>query len=227
MFFAGSVDQLEKTQKSNGVVQDDPEIVLRLLEKIDVLFSKIKVSPPDIAEVYGQVLSLLIRDLIPAKDVLTKVIKEMIISQPHYKVVAQILHQVSRDLVCAFSKLSELLFFQVFRSSIDAAYLPLLQDWLVCSLSNFLNLPQAKSIWCLSVIFVSATLNVHLLKIFSHILSLKAESDGGQVDPCLVHYFAVATQDFADKLTKSQKQVIVDCLTNSAHEIIQAVGRSL
>lgn len=85
---------MEKTQISNGVVQDDPEIVLRLLEKIDVLFSKIKVSPPDTAEVYGQVLSLLIRDLIPAKDVLTKVIKEMIISQPHYKVVAQILHQV-------------------------------------------------------------------------------------------------------------------------------------
>lgn len=130
-------------------------------------------------------------------------------------------------LFYAFAKLSELLFFQVFRSSIDAAYLPLLQDWLVCSLSNFLNLPQAKSIWCLSVIFVSATLNVHLLKIISHILSLKAESDGGQVDPCLVHYFAVATQDFADKLTKTQKQVIVDCLTNSAHEIIQAVGRSL
>lgn len=104
MFFAGSVDQLEKTQKSNGVVQDDPEIVLRLLEKIDVLFSKIKVSPPDIAAVYGQVLSLLIRDLIPAKDVLTKVIKEMIISQPHYKVVAQILHQVRRDLVLCICK---------------------------------------------------------------------------------------------------------------------------
>lgn len=116
--------------------------------------------------------------------------------------------------------------FKVFRSSIDAAYLPLLQDWLVCSLSNFLNLPQAKSIWCLSVIFVSASLNVHLLKIFSHILSIKG-GDGGQVDPCLVHYFAVATKDFADKLSKNQKQVIVDCLTNSAHEIIQTVGKCL
>lgn len=86
---------MEKTQRSNGVVQDDPETTLRLMEKVDVLFAKIKVSPPDVAQVYGQVLSQIIRDLIPSKDVLTKVIKEMIISQPHIQVVAQILHQVS------------------------------------------------------------------------------------------------------------------------------------
>lgn len=88
------MDQLEKTQKCNGVVQDDPETILRLMEKVDVLFAKIKVSAPETAHVYGQVLSLIVRDLIPAKDVLTKVIKEMLISQPHIEVVAQILHQV-------------------------------------------------------------------------------------------------------------------------------------
>ena len=96
-FISGSVDQLEKTQKSNGVVQDDPETILRLMEKVDVMFAKIKVSPPDTAKVYGQTLAFIVRDLIPAKDVLTKVIKELIISQPHIDVVAQILHQVRGD----------------------------------------------------------------------------------------------------------------------------------
>lgn len=94
--YIGSVDQLEKTQKANGVVvQDDPDTILRLMEKIDVLFAKIKVSPPDTAKVYGRVLALLVRDLVPAKDVLTKVVKELIVSQPHVTVVAQVLHQVS------------------------------------------------------------------------------------------------------------------------------------
>ena len=98
-FISGSVDQLEKTQKSNGVVQDDPETILRLMEKVDVMFAKIKVSPPDTAKVYGQTLAFIVRDLIPAKDVLTKVIKELIISQPHIDVVAQILHQVREESI--------------------------------------------------------------------------------------------------------------------------------
>lgn len=82
---------MEKTQKSNGVVQDEPETILRMVEKVDVLFGRIKVAPPATAAVYAQVLSIIIRDLLPAKDVLTKAIKELMISQP---VVAKILFQV-------------------------------------------------------------------------------------------------------------------------------------
>lgn len=175
-----------------------------------MLFAKIKVSPPDTARVYGQVLSLIVRDLIPAKDVLTKVIKEMIISQPHIEVVALILHQV-------------------FRSSIDAAYLPLLQDWLVSSLNNFLMLPsQQKAVWCLTVIFISASLNLHLLKIFPRVVQLgKGQQSGGSVDPCLVHYFAVATKDFYEKLTKPQKRMIVECFSSSAHDVVKDLGKIL
>lgn len=101
--YVGSVDQLERTQKANGVVQEDPDTMLRLMEKIDVLFAKVKVSPPAIARVYGRVLSLLVRDLVPAKDVLTKAIKELITSQPHVAVVAQILHQVGKGSLSLFA----------------------------------------------------------------------------------------------------------------------------
>lgn len=204
----GSVDQLEKTQKCNGVVQDDPETILRLSEKVDVLFAKIKVSAPDMALVYGRVLALIVRDLIPAKDVLTKTIKELISSQPHNHVVARILHQV-------------------FRSSIDAAYLPLLQDWLVSSLNNFLALGQTKAIWCLTVIFVSASLNVHLPKIFPHVLRLGESGAPHHLDPCLVRFFAVSTRDFHNKLTDVQKQMIVECFTSCTHPTIRSLGATI
>lgn len=118
---------------------------------------------------------------------------------------------------------------QVFRSSIDAAYLPLLQDWLVCSVNNFLPLSQTKAIWCLTVIFVSSSLNLHLLQMFPHLLRIiqqqKVEED--YIDPRLIHLFVVATKDFFDKLSKPQKQVIADCFSNSAHTTMQYLGRAL
>lgn len=180
------------------------------MEKIDVLFNKIKMSGPAVAQIYGLVLANLIRDLIPAKDVLTKVIKEMIITtQPHIDVMAQILHQV-------------------FRSSIDAAYLPLLQDWLVCSLRNFLSMNEQKAIWFLTVIFVSATLNVHLLKIFPQIATVDRFDKGNEKDVSLqCEYFAIATKDFYERLAESQKKIVIESFTNCSHNIIHSVGIAL
>lgn len=86
---------MEKTEKSNGVVQDDPEIILQLTEKIDVLFNRIKLSTPETAIIYGDVLSQITKDLVPANEILTKVIKEMLVStQPHVNVIAKVLFQV-------------------------------------------------------------------------------------------------------------------------------------
>lgn len=221
------MDQLEKTQKSNGVVQDDPETILRLMEKVDVMFAKIKVSPPETAKVYGQTLSFIVRDLIPAKDVLTKVIKELIISQPHIDVVAQILHQVrTSDYLYEGLSLKLQLFFQVFRSSIDAAYLPLLQDWLVSSVNNFLVLPETKAVWCLTVIFVSASLNVHLLKIFPHVLQL-GRGDKSENEEWLLVYFTIAAKDFYNKLCPAQRKMFVDCFMKSSHTIMVSLGKLL
>lgn len=116
----------------------------------------------------------------------------------------------------------------MFRSSIDAAYLPLLQDWLVSSLNNFLTLAEPKAIWCLTVIFVSASLNVHLLKVFPCVLRMAKCNSGDGVDKRLVQLFVVAAKDFYDRLTLPQKQMIVDCFTHSKHTAtVQALGRIL
>lgn len=62
-------------------------------------------------------------------------------------------------------------FWQIFRSAIDSSYLPLLQDWLLCSLPNFAVYPIAKTMWYLTVIFISASINLDLIKIFAQVLA--------------------------------------------------------
>lgn len=93
---AGSATQLENTELSNGIVQDDPEIIAQQNDKVDILLHCIKSSTRDAAWIYGQVLCQIIRDLVPPNEILTKVIKEFLaINQPHGDVIAMIVYQVS------------------------------------------------------------------------------------------------------------------------------------
>ncbi|XP_067624466.1 uncharacterized protein htt [Eurosta solidaginis] len=154
--YVGSSKQLENTELSNGIVQDEPEIIAQQTDKVDILLHCIKSSTRDAAWIYGQVLCQIIRDLVPPNEILTKVIKEFLaINQPHCDVIAMIVYQV-------------------FRCAIDSTFLQMLQDWLVCSLPTFLALPERKGVWCLSVIFLSASINLHLIKLFPLLLSTAA-----------------------------------------------------
>lgn len=92
----GSSKQLENTELSNGIVQDDPEIIAQQTDKVDILLQCIKTANEEAAWIYGQVLCQMIRDLVPPKEILTKVIKEFLaINQPHSDVIAMIVFQVS------------------------------------------------------------------------------------------------------------------------------------
>lgn len=110
---------------------------------------------------------------------------------------------------------------QVFRSAIDSSYLPLLQDWLICSLPNFLSFPVQKAVWCLSIIFVSASINLHLIKIFPEILAkhgangLDANADDDDAGSTQqtnticserdILLFCLAARDFYSRLSDEQK----------------------
>lgn len=59
----------------------------------------------------------------------------------------------------------------MFRSAIDSTYFPLLQDWLLCSLPNFLTFHIQKVLWYLTVIFISVSINFDLIKIFPQLLA--------------------------------------------------------
>lgn len=93
--YIGSLNQLENTEKSNGIVQDEPEIVMQSTEKIDILFNRIRNATTDEAEVYGRVLGKILRDLLPPNEILTKIIKELLIlNQSNPIIISKIIHQV-------------------------------------------------------------------------------------------------------------------------------------
>lgn len=197
---------------SNGIVQDDPEVILHSTEKIDILFNRIKVSTTEAAHIYGSVLCQMTCDLVPPKELLTKVIKELLtVSQPHCEVIAKVL-------------------FQVFRSAIDSSYLPLLQDWLICSLPNFFVFPTDKTIWCFTVIFISASINLQLIKIFPEVLAkydnlvdettpTSATANTGDARRRL-QLFCLACKDFDSRLSAEQKNRFRIVFANSeSHEI--------
>lgn len=93
--YIGSLEQLENTEKSNGIVQDEPEVLMQSTEKIEILFSRIRTSTLEEAEVYGKVLGQILKDLLPPNEILTKVIKELLImNQSNCVCIATIIHQV-------------------------------------------------------------------------------------------------------------------------------------
>lgn len=93
--YIGSLDQLDTTEKSNGIVQDEPEILMQSTEKIEILFTRIRTATGDEANIYGKVLGQILKDLLPPNEILTKVIKELLImNQSNCVCIATIIHQV-------------------------------------------------------------------------------------------------------------------------------------
>lgn len=91
-----SASQLERTELSDGVIQDDPEIIVQITDKVDALLHCIKSSTKDVAGLYGRVLCQIIRDLVPPNEILTKVIKEFLSeNQPYCDIIAKLIYTVS------------------------------------------------------------------------------------------------------------------------------------
>lgn len=107
--YIGSLEQLETTEKSNGIVQDEPEILMQSTEKIEILFTRIRTATIDEAETYGKVLGQILKDLLPPNEILTKVIKELLImNQSNCICIAKIIHQVRSALQWSFINLKTL-----------------------------------------------------------------------------------------------------------------------
>jgi huntingtin len=103
--YTGSLEQLENTEKSNGIVQDEPEILMQSTEKIEILFTRIRTATLEEAEIYGRVLGQILKDLLPPNEILTKVIKELLImNQSNCVCIATIIHQVCENIkeICTF-----------------------------------------------------------------------------------------------------------------------------
>lgn len=97
--------------------------------------------------------------------------------------------------------------FQVFESAIRQEQLPLLQDWVVFSLSNFTqSFSIGMATWCLTCFFISASSNDWLRSYFPYI-----QTRVGRYEYEDKKLLCIAGADFYNNLpNETQKQKFVD-----------------
>ena len=127
------------------VIIDDPLVsgsssdddILEAMEKIAVLFDRLKVCCPHEAKVISSALPSLLVDFFPTQDILNKVIGEFVSSQQLYP------HLLANIVFAVFSFLRQ-------ESKGD-----IIQEWVMLSLSSFPQLePLPLSIWSLTCFLI-------------------------------------------------------------------------
>nr|XP_039263514.1 huntingtin-like [Styela clava]XP_039263521.1 huntingtin-like [Styela clava] len=135
---------------------EDETIESRLLsmERITLLFDKIKCGFPQESIVLIHVLPLLLDSFFSTQDMMNKVIGEFVSSlHPFPDLIATLLHHV----------------FQILHSRGESA---VVSEWVMLSLGNFTQrTPISTAIWCLTCIFVSASTNHWINSLLPIVLS--------------------------------------------------------
>jgi len=135
-------------------VMPDPESLIVAMERVTVLFERIRKGFPGEARVITRILPTFLADFFPPQDIMNKVIGEFLSAQqPHPQLMAGVL-------------------FKVFGTLLSRQQHALVRDWVMLSLSNFTQrTPLAMAIWSLTCFFTSASENSWLRALFPHILS--------------------------------------------------------
>lgn len=84
-------------------VDRDPEALIRAMERVNVLFDRMREGCPAEARVMSHVLPHFLLDFFPAQDIMNKIIGEFLSSQqPHPGLVAGVIFTVSARVDCVF-----------------------------------------------------------------------------------------------------------------------------
>uniref|UniRef100_T1IW53 Huntingtin n=1 Tax=Strigamia maritima TaxID=126957 RepID=T1IW53_STRMM len=172
----------------------DAESLIVAMERVTVLFDRIKKGYPNEAEVVSRVLPIFLMDFFPPSDIMNKVIGEFISNQqPHPQMLASVV-------------------FNVFESVYLQSQQPLIQEWVMLSLSNFTQRsPISMAIWSLTCFFISASTNCWIRFLFSYI-----QRRMGKQELFDREMFCIAALDFCRQLMdKSQLELI--------HQVIAVV----
>ncbi|XP_066278564.1 huntingtin-like isoform X4 [Branchiostoma lanceolatum] len=131
----------------------DNESLIVAMERVTVLFDRIRKGFPCEARVVARILPTFLDDFFPAQDIMNKVIGEFLSSQqPHPQLMAKVLYDV-------FHNLHERDQQQVVR------------DWVMLSLSNFTQrTPVAMATWSLTCFFLSASTNPWVCALLPHVV---------------------------------------------------------
>ncbi|NXF09243.1 HD protein, partial [Smithornis capensis] len=153
----------------------DSESVIVAMERVSVLFDRIRKGFPFEARVVARILPQFLDDFFPPQDVMNKVIGEFLSNQqPYPQFMATVVYKV------------------VFQTLHSTGQSSMVRDWVMLSLSNFTQrTPVAMAMWSLSCFFVSASTSQWISAILPHIISRMGKSE--QVD---VNVFCLVAIDF-------------------------------
>jgi huntingtin len=158
--------------ETNGAITDSNEDLLLAMEKIGVLFDRLKVCGANEAYTLASIIPNMLYDFFPTQDILNKIIGEFLSSQHFYpqnsaliifKVMIGLLYQLTiiQYLLCAT-------IFQVFNNLHSQSQESLIHEWVVLSLSSFIQIqPLASAIWSLSSFLISASSNIWIKNLYA------------------------------------------------------------
>ncbi|XP_075713523.1 huntingtin isoform X2 [Rhinoderma darwinii] len=152
----------------------DSESVIVAMERVSVLFDRIRKGFPFEARVVARILPQFLDDFFPPQDVMNKVIGEFLSNQqPYPQFMATVVYKV----------------FQTLHATGQSS---MVRDWVMLSLSNFTQrTPVAMAMWSLSCFFVSASTSKWISAILPHVISRMGKSE-----PVDINLFCLVAIDF-------------------------------
>ncbi|XP_063313793.1 huntingtin [Pelobates fuscus] len=152
----------------------DSESVIVAMERVSVLFDRIRKGFPFEARVVARILPQFLDDFFPPQDVMNKVIGEFLSNQqPYPQFMATVVYKV----------------FQTLHTTGQSS---MVRDWVMLSLSNFTQrTPVAMAMWSLSCFFVSASTSKWISAILPHVISRMGKSE-----PVDINLFCLVAIDF-------------------------------
>uniref|UniRef100_A0A673TZ91 Huntingtin n=1 Tax=Suricata suricatta TaxID=37032 RepID=A0A673TZ91_SURSU len=152
----------------------DSESVIVAMERVSVLFDRVRKGFPCEARVVARILPQFLDDFFPPQDVMNKVIGEFLSNQqPYPQFMATVVYKV----------------FQTLHGSGQSS---MVRDWVMLSLSNFTQRsPVAMAVWSLSCFFVSASTSPWVSAILPHVISRM-----GKLERVDVNLFCLVATDF-------------------------------
>lgn len=152
----------------------DSESIIVAMERVSVLFDRIRKGLPSEARVVSRILPQFLDDFFPPQDVMNKVIGEFLSNQqPYPQFMATVVYKV----------------FQTLHATGQSS---MVRDWVLLSLSNFTQrTPVAMAMWSLSCFFVSASTSQWISALLPHVISRMGRSE--VVD---VNLFCLVAMDF-------------------------------
>jgi huntingtin len=167
----------------------NPETLIVAMERVMVLFDRIRKGYPYEARVITRILPAFLMDFFPPQDIMNKVIAEFLsCQQPHPELMANVV-------------------FQVFEKLINMKQSSLVHNWVILSLSNFTQrTPLAMAIWSLTCFFISASASQWLRALMPF-----AVSRVGRLEAVDHQLFLIAAREFYRQLAddESHRQAFI------------------